>query len=70
MGADVVSDSDKETFSCHGFDGPCVRKDARKNRQRTAYVNREKNFVILCPRCQKLADECWDERWYEYYISV
>lgn len=48
----------------------CGAKNASRNRQRTAYVDDEKNFSTLCPRCQDENDEYWDERWNEYYSSV
>ncbi len=46
----------------------CGATNASKNRQRTAYVNSD-NTAILCPKCQKEADEYWDNMWDEYYSS-
>ena len=45
----------------------CKKDGAEKRRQNTAYYNDEENFAILCPDCQKDADEYWQERWDEYY---
>lgn len=44
----------------------CGANNASNNRQRTAYVNSD-NMDILCPTCQKEADEYWEGMWDEYY---
>jgi len=41
----------------------CGCANASRNRQRTAYVDDELNYAILCPQCQAEADEYWDEMW-------
>lgn len=46
----------------------CSATNASRNRQRTAYVDCD-NMETLCPKCQKEADEYWDEMWNEYYCS-
>lgn len=43
--------------------------NASKNRQKTAYVNSD-NTAILCPQCQEVADEYWDDMWDQYYSSM
>ena len=48
----------------------CGSNKGKKNRQRTAYVNDEENFIILCPKCQKKEDEYWDDMWNEYYSGL
>ena len=51
---------------CQGFEGPCMRMDAKRRRQSTQYVdNEERNWATYCPACQKGADEYWQERWDE-----
>ena len=55
---------------CHGFDGPCYRMDATRNRQNTQYADEERNYAILCPECQKAANEHWADRWDDYYSMV
>lgn len=59
-----------QTYPCQGFDGPCERTDATKNRQNTQYSNEERNWAILCPECQKSANEYWADRWADYYSMV
>ena len=41
-------------MKCQGVEGPCDREDAIRYRQRTQYVDEEKNWVTLCPDCQKV----------------
>jgi hypothetical protein len=45
----------------------CERTDAVRQRQNTAYVDDEYNWVTLCPECMKENREYWDERWADYY---
>ena len=47
----------------------CDSLDATRRQQRTAYVDEESNFATLCPQCQELEDEFWDEMWSEYYAG-
>ncbi|MGZ8158370.1 MAG: hypothetical protein ACXWT4_06130 [Methylobacter sp.] len=44
----------------------CGANNASNNRQRTAYVDSD-NMDILCPSCQKKADEYWDGMWANLY---
>lgn len=44
----------------------CGANNASENRQRTAYVNSD-NMDVLCPNCQKEADEYWDDMWSDFY---
>ena len=48
----------------------CGNMKATKNRRGTAYEDDERNWVVLCPRCQEMDDEYWREQWEEYYNSV
>lgn len=57
-------------LQCHGWDGPCERKDATRQRQNTAYVDDKCNWVTLCPECMKACDEHWKAMWAEYYSGV
>jgi hypothetical protein len=41
---------------CEGFDGPCDR-NGTYNRQNTNYAEEESNYAVLCPECQKMANE-------------
>jgi len=52
---------------CQGFEGPCMRMDAKRRRQKTQYTDEERNWATYCPACQKGADEHWQERWDDYY---
>jgi hypothetical protein len=52
---------------CEGWEGPCDRTDAMRQRQNTAYVEDDRNWVTLCPDCMRANDNCWSERWSEYY---
>ena len=54
-------------MKCQGWDGPCESKNATQQRQNTAFVNDERNFVILCPDCMKKNIAYWNEQWAEYY---
>lgn len=47
----------------------CGSWNSKRNRQRTAYAQEESNWLRLCPKCQKDADDYWDEMWREYYMS-
>lgn len=55
-----------EDFLCHGVDGPCYHI-GKKRRQRTEYVNDERNYVFLCDHCAEANNKYWEERWAEYY---
>ncbi len=48
----------------------CGTCNARKNRQRTYYPDDASNWTTLCPSCQEINDEYWDDMWAEYYASV
>jgi hypothetical protein len=49
---------------------PNCTKPGIKRRQRTAYVNDESNFVMLCEEHHKENDEYWNEQWEEYYRDL
>jgi hypothetical protein len=51
---------------CDGFDGPCMRMDAKRRRQNTQYTDEGRNWATFCPECQAAADDYWKERWDEY----
>jgi len=36
------------TLKCDGWEGPCDRHDAVRQRQNTAYVDDKQNWVTLC----------------------
>ena len=36
----------------------------------TVYVLKENNYRNLCPECQEMYDDYWDERWKEYYAGI
>ena len=55
------------TLKCDGWEGPCDRHDAVRQRQNTAYVDDKQNWVTLCPDCMAQNDAHWNERWDEYY---
>jgi hypothetical protein len=48
----------------------CGEEGAERRRQRTAYVNDERNFAILCDECQEESHEYWSDMWNEYYRQV
>lgn len=56
-------------LQCRGWDGPCERTDAIRQRQNTAYVDDESNWVTLCPECMKSNDAYWKDMWAEYYAG-
>ena len=56
-------------YRCKGFDGPCDNRNATRNSQNTQYADTKQNWRILCPDCQKAANEDWDEVWAEYYAN-
>ncbi len=43
--------------------------DVKRRRQNTQYVQEESNWAVLCGEHQAEADECWAERWAEYYAG-
>lgn len=50
---------------CEGFSHSCDNNDAVRFRMHTAYVDEEKNYMNLCPDCQKDSNEYWQEQWNE-----
>jgi hypothetical protein len=54
-------------MQCEGWNGPCGRQDATRQRQNTAYMDEERNWVTLCPKCMKENDEEWADMWRDYY---
>ncbi len=38
--------------------------------QNTQYVDKERNWVTLCPECRVENDENWREQWRDYWNSV
>ena len=52
-------------MKCEGFGGTCERTDAIRYRTLTAYEDDEKNFMNLCPDCQKESDAYYEELWRE-----
>ena len=50
-------------MQCEGFSHKCDSQDAVRYRMRTAYVDEERNYMILCPFCQKESDDYWQEQW-------
>lgn len=52
---------------CDGWDGPCERMDATRQRQNTKYVEDERNWVTLCPQCMKANDAYWADMWADLY---
>lgn len=47
----------------------CKKKGATKRRQNTAYVEDEKNWVVMCDSCFEENEAYWQERWEEYYTG-
>lgn len=60
-----MCDSLKDIHFCQGVDGPCSNIGKRRRRN-TAYVDDEKNFVIMCDSCFELEQEYWKEMWAQY----
>ena len=56
-------------MKCEGWNRKCDADDAVKYRMKTQYEDRERNYAVLCPFCQKECDEHWQEMWKEYYGS-
>lgn len=56
---------------CTGYnndDGsPCKNMNTEKQRQNTRYVDDERNWVTLCPKCMKDNEEYWQDMWDDYY---
>ncbi len=44
--------------------------DVRKRRQHTAYVDDDRNWVIICDECNVENEKYWKEQWAEYYALV
>lgn len=57
-------------MKCKGFSGPCGKYKAVRFRMRTAFSDFERNFMILCPKCQEESRKYWDEKWREYYHGM
>lgn len=55
---------------CGGWEGPCDNNNAVRYHMNTAYTLEENNYRNLCPKCQEMCDEYWDERWREYYSGI
>jgi hypothetical protein len=53
-----------------GFSETCESMNATRVRMRTAYVDEERNWDTLCPKCQEDAKVYWDEMWEMYYSQV
>lgn len=45
------------------------KKSVRRRRQRTSYVDDEKNWVTLCDACAEENDSYWRDMWAEYYAD-
>ena len=54
-------------MQCEGWDGPCERQDAQRQRQNTRYAEDEQNWVTLCPDCMKANVAYWADMWSDYY---
>jgi hypothetical protein len=54
-------------MKCEGFSGPCGKYKAVRFRMNTNYIDRERNYRVLCPSCQQESGEFWDEQWSDYY---
>ena len=46
------------------------KPDVRRRRQNTAYVEDERNFVILCDDCNETNEAYWKEQWEDFYSMV
>ena len=55
----------KHAGTCTGVEGICFNI-GYKQRQNTAYVDDQCNWVHLCDDCAKVNDEYWSEMWDEY----
>ena len=56
-------------IQCWGVDGPCSSMNATRQRQNTAYVNDEQNWVVMCPECAAANEAYWDDMWRDYYAG-
>lgn len=56
-------------IQCHGVDGPCPSLNARRQRQNTAYVDDEHNWIVMCPECAEANAEYWEDMWRDYYAG-
>ena len=54
---------------CQGYQGPCEGGGAWTQRQMTAYVNDEQNWVTLCAECAAANESNWEYMWREYNAS-
>lgn len=52
---------------CGGWSGPCESINASKVRMNTAYVDEDRNWVVLCPECCEECSEYWADMWADYY---
>ena len=57
-------------MECEGFSAPCGKYKAIKYRMNTAFVNDERNYRVLCPKCQEESVIYWREQWGQYYAGV
>lgn len=72
----IIPHATAQLRQIEGYDTPgnlkcsrCKRPGAKRNRQRTSYVDEESNWATLCPDCQEEADEYWKGMWEDYYSS-
>ena len=54
---------------CEGFSEPCGKYRAVRTLQNTRFVEEERNYKVLCPKCQQEADEYWAEMWRDYWAG-
>lgn len=48
----------------------CNLLGGERYRQNTQYVEEDRNWVTLCPKCRKENDEYWSQMWSDYYSDV
>jgi hypothetical protein len=56
-------------MKCEGFSKPCGKYRAVKTLQNTRFAEEERNYNVLCPKCQLEADKYWAEMWREYWTG-
>ena len=56
-------------MKCEGFSAPCGKYKAIRYHMNTAFVDDDRNYQILCPKCQEESDEYWAEQWQQYYAG-
>ena len=56
-------------MKCKGWEGPCERHDATRHRQNTRYVEDDRNWVILCPKCMEENEKYWKQMWLDYHYD-